>query len=174
MGEIRVRMQAALVAGLLCSTVPAVAAPVPANERVERMEPAPKQLRGVDVKEHLGTRLPLTLGFRDQFGKPTTLAENFDGQRPVLLTLNYSNCPMLCSLMLVGLVKGLKEVEWGINQDYRQSGPDGAAGDDAAHCQSLPHAIRSPPGARRLALRDGVGKQREGVRGRHRLFLSLR
>jgi len=119
MGEIRVRMQAALVAGLLCSTVPAVAAPVPANERVERMEPAPKQLRGVDVKEHLGTRLPLTLGFRDQFGKPTTLAENFDGQRPVLLTLNYSNCPMLCSLMLVGLVKGLKEVEWGINQDYR-------------------------------------------------------
>jgi protein SCO1/2 len=43
----------------------------------------------------------------------------FDGQHPVLLTLNYSNCPMLCSLQLNGLVKGLKDVEWDINEEYR-------------------------------------------------------
>jgi protein SCO1/2 len=28
---------------------------------------------------------------------------------------------MLCSLMLTGLVKGLKSVEWGINKDYRMA-----------------------------------------------------
>ncbi len=107
------------MAGLLTLAAPLRADPVPASERVERMEPTPPQLRGVDVQEHLGNRLPTTLAFRDQLGRPTLLGDVFDGKHPVLLTLNYSNCPMLCSLQLTGLVKGLKEVEWGINHDYR-------------------------------------------------------
>ena len=112
-------LAAACLASLLLTVDPAVAAPVPLSERIERREPAPKQLQGVDVLEHLGEQVPLALPFRDQNGRRVTLGQYFDGRHPVLLTLNYSNCPMLCSLMLTGLVKGLKGVEWGINQDFQ-------------------------------------------------------
>ncbi|MFZ5891165.1 MAG: SCO family protein [Myxococcota bacterium] len=117
-GSVRSRL-AALCAGLalvVCSTASARPA---ANELADRTEETPKQLRGVDVQEHLGNKLPLDLPLRDATGKPVKLGDFFDGRHPVLLTLNYSNCPMLCSLQLNGLVKGLKEIEWGINQEFR-------------------------------------------------------
>lgn len=112
-------LRAALLAALLLATAPAVAAPVAPSERVERTDAVPQQLRGVDVQEHLGRPLPTALPFRDELGKTVRLEQLFDGKRPVLLTLNYSNCPMLCSLQLNGLVKGLREVEWGINREFR-------------------------------------------------------
>ncbi len=58
------------------------------------------------MKEHLGRMLPRDLAFRDDTGKHLTFAEVFDGKHPVILTLNYSSCPMLCSLQLNGLVAG--------------------------------------------------------------------
>jgi protein SCO1/2 len=120
MGKVTVRsLAAALLAGLLLTVTPVAAAPVPLSERIDRTEPTPKQLQGVDVQERLGSRLPLSLSFHDQEGRTVNLGKFFDGQHPVLFTLNYSNCPMLCSLMLSGLVKGLKGVEWGINQEFQ-------------------------------------------------------
>ena len=105
--------------GVFLSASSASAAPVAEGERVERLEPPPKQLEGVDVQEHLGAQLPLGLRFRDEAGKDVTLGQYFDGHRPVLLTLNYASCPMLCSLVLSGAVKGLKGVEWGINKEFQ-------------------------------------------------------
>lgn len=110
--------QAALIAALLLAGT-ASAEPVPLEARPDRSEPVPQQLQGVDVKEQLGHKLPTSLGFRDAGGQFRTLGEFFDGEHPVILTLNYSNCPMLCSLQLNGLVDGLKQVEWGINREYR-------------------------------------------------------
>jgi protein SCO1/2 len=120
MGKVRCSiLRAGLVAGLLLAGSPAVAEPVPPSARIDRIDPTPKQLQGIDVQERLGRKLPLHQVYRDQDGNLLPLSRIFDGQHPVLLTLNYSNCPMLCSLQLTGLVKGLKEVEWGINQEYR-------------------------------------------------------
>jgi protein SCO1/2 len=111
-------LRATLLVGSLLAGAPAAAAPVAPAERVERMEAAPHQLAGVDVNEHLGSRLPRSLGFRDQHGKEVTLGDYFDGKRPVLFTLNYSDCPLLCSLQLNGLVEGLKGLEWSIGRDF--------------------------------------------------------
>jgi protein SCO1/2 len=61
----------------------------------------------------------MDLGFTDEDGKPVTLKDYFDGSAPVILTMNYSNCPMLCSLQLTALVEGLKKVDWTIGKDYR-------------------------------------------------------
>lgn len=96
-----------------------VAAPVSADQILDRTEPAPKQLRGVDIAEHLGDKLPLSLGFRDTQGRTVTLGQIFDGKTPVILTLNYSDCPMLCSLQLEGLVNGLRELKWTLNREFR-------------------------------------------------------
>jgi len=92
---------------------------VPQSEQVERKEPLPRRLVGVDVKEHLSAPVPMDLGFEDENGKPATLKDYFDGSVPVILTMNYSNCPMLCSLQLNALVDGLKKVDWTIGKEYR-------------------------------------------------------
>jgi len=72
----------------------------------------PTALEDVGVEEHLDAKLPLDLSFRDEKGNEVTLDQYFDGTRPVILTLNYYRCPMLCGLMLNGLVDGLREVDW--------------------------------------------------------------
>ena len=96
----------ALVAGLLLVASPrgARADLVPQSEQVERKEALPRRLVGVDVKEHLSAPVPMDLAFEDENGKPVTLKDYFDGSVPVILTMNYSNCPMLCSLQLTALV----------------------------------------------------------------------
>ncbi|MHC4181143.1 MAG: SCO family protein, partial [Planctomycetota bacterium] len=47
-----------------------------------------------------------------------TLGQYFDGERPVVLTMNYSNCPMLCSLQLNGLFDALKKMPWDIGGEF--------------------------------------------------------
>ncbi|OYV92863.1 MAG: hypothetical protein B7Z68_09530 [Acidobacteria bacterium 21-70-11] len=79
---------------------------------VQRAEPLPKALEGVGITEHLGARIPLGLEFTAEDGTPVLLSRYFDGKRPVILTLNYYRCPMLCGLMLNGLVDGLKGLSW--------------------------------------------------------------
>jgi len=109
----------ALVAGLSLVAPAARAEPVPESEQVQRKDPLPRRLVGVDVKEHLEALVPMNLGFTDDAGKPVTLKDYFDGSVPVILTMNYSNCPMLCSLQLTALVEGLKKVDWTIGKEFR-------------------------------------------------------
>lgn len=68
---------------------------------------APAEVAAVRIDEHLGAQVPLDLAFRDQDGKRVTLGELVRGDVPVVLTFNYSSCPMLCSLMLTGLADAL-------------------------------------------------------------------
>ncbi|MBN1855266.1 MAG: SCO family protein [Pirellulales bacterium] len=108
----RSRMIAVLAAGIvLLRTVPAVFA--------QRTEPLPEELKGVGVTEHLGELIPLDLEFTDSGGKPAALRQFFDGRRPVVLTLNYSNCPMLCSLQLNGLFDALRRMPWEIGDKFQ-------------------------------------------------------
>jgi protein SCO1 len=84
----------------------------------DRTEPPPKELEGVGVTEHLGTPIPLDLEFVDSDGKPVVLKQLFDRHRPVVLTMNYSNCPMLCSLQLNGLFEAMKRMPWTIGDQF--------------------------------------------------------
>ncbi|MCO6043043.1 SCO family protein [Aeoliella sp. ICT_H6.2] len=80
----------------------------------------PEEMIGVGVEEKVGTQIPLDLKFRDQNGLPLTLGKVFDGERPVLLTLNYSNCPMLCGRQLNDLVAVLsdEEMKWNAGDQF--------------------------------------------------------
>jgi protein SCO1/2 len=106
----------ALVAASLAFTSVAEAAPVQAPDRTEE---APKRLKGVDVIEHLGDRVPETLAFRDHDGKVVTLADYLHSDVPVILTFNYSTCPMLCSLQLTAFVTGLKKLDFSAGKQFR-------------------------------------------------------
>ena len=84
-----------------------------------REEPLPKALEKVGVSEHPGGQIPLDLPFVDSAGQSLTLRPFFDGRRPVLLTMNYSSCPMLCSLQLNGLFEGLATLPWNIGDRFQ-------------------------------------------------------
>lgn len=79
----------------------------------------PVELEGVGVDEHLDTQLPLDAPFRDEKGRIVRLREYFKSGVPVILSLNYSNCPMLCSTQLNGLVDGLREIEWTSGKEFQ-------------------------------------------------------
>jgi protein SCO1/2 len=104
---------------VLLVTSGAGADPVSASARTERKEAAPRRLEGVDVVEHLDSPVALDLVFNDEEGNPISLREIADGSVPVIFTLNYSNCPMLCGLQLPGLVKSLKQVDWTAGNQFQ-------------------------------------------------------
>lgn len=106
----------ALVAASLAFTSVVEAAPVQAADRTEE---APKRLKGLDVVEHLGERVPQGLRFVDQDGKAVTLGDYLGGGVPVILTFNYSSCPMLCSLQLNAFVEGLKRLDFTLGKQFR-------------------------------------------------------
>jgi protein SCO1 len=85
----------------------------------ERTEPAPADLDGVGITAKLDAEIPLGLEFTDEDGTPVRLRDYFEKGRPVILTLNYYRCPMLCTLVLNGLVAGLRDVELEAGEDYQ-------------------------------------------------------
>lgn len=70
----------------------------------------PENAQTIKVDEKLGLDVPKDLTFVDQNGEPTSFAKLCDGKRPVILTLNYSECPGLCVAQLDGLTEGLTEM----------------------------------------------------------------
>lgn len=76
-------------------------------------------LQGVGVDEKLNARLPLDLVFTDLDEKPVKLGDYFSGQ-PVILTLNYYSCPMLCPLVFHNLTETMKKMQGlTLNRDFR-------------------------------------------------------
>jgi protein SCO1/2 len=97
----------------------AAAKPVPPSERPDRIEDMPERLRGIDVKEKLGQNVAKSAVFTDETGHTAPLSEYLDGQHPVILTLNYSRCPMLCSLELNGLIDSMKQLDWTVGKQFK-------------------------------------------------------
>lgn len=78
----------------------------------------PRELEGVGVTEHLNAQLPLEVNLRDEQGAPVRLGQFFDGRRPVVLTLFYDRCPMLCNLVLNAQVTALRNTLWTVGEQY--------------------------------------------------------
>jgi protein SCO1/2 len=74
-------------------------------------------LQDIDVIEHLGDRVPSHLSFTDTAGKTVSLDALTNAGKPVLVTLGYHRCPMLCSLVLDGLVKAMKQTGLVLGRD---------------------------------------------------------
>ncbi|GBD24913.1 hypothetical protein HRbin30_00227 [bacterium HR30] len=74
-------------------------------------------LQQVDFEQRLGTQVPLELTFRDETGQPVRLGDYFQG-KPVILTLSYYECPMLCTLVLNGLVSALRALRFDLGKEF--------------------------------------------------------
>ncbi len=98
------------VLALLFCSLASVNAQVVKDELSER--------EGVSVEEHLGDQIPLDLEFTDSRGKQVRLSDFFEKDKPVLLSLVYYDCPMLCTLVLNGMTNALKQVDWTPGEEF--------------------------------------------------------
>jgi len=65
----------------------------------------------------LNEQLPLDLTFRDETGKTVQLREYF-GEKPVILALVYYDCPMLCTLVLNGVLRSLRTLSFTVGHEF--------------------------------------------------------
>jgi protein SCO1/2 len=66
-------------------------------------------LRSVGFDQRLNAQVPLELQFTDETGHAVTLGDYF-GKKPVVMVLAYYKCPMLCTVVLNGLVQAMRSL----------------------------------------------------------------
>jgi protein SCO1/2 len=77
----------------------------------------PAILDKIGIDQKLNQQIPLDLTFLDEEGRTVPLAEYF-GKRPVVLSLVYYQCPMLCNMVLNGEVRVFRAVPFQIGKEY--------------------------------------------------------
>jgi protein SCO1/2 len=77
----------------------------------------PALLNDVGIDQKLNQQVPLDLMFIDENGQKVALQTYF-GKKPVVLALIYYNCPMLCTLVLNGLIQSLNTMSFVVGKEF--------------------------------------------------------
>jgi protein SCO1 len=77
----------------------------------------PNELSRVGFDQHIGQQISRDLTFRDENGQFVRLESYFDN-KPTLLVLGYSRCPMLCTFINTGLIQSLQELRLNVGKDF--------------------------------------------------------
>ncbi|MCZ7593260.1 MAG: SCO family protein [Kiritimatiellae bacterium] len=80
--------------------------------------PPPEVLTRAGFEQKLGTQLPMDTLVRDEEGQMVPLGSFFNNGRPVVFSLVYYECPMLCNYILNGEVDALRELAFVPGKDY--------------------------------------------------------
>ncbi len=110
----------------------------------------PSAAANIDTIENLGQRIPRGLEFSEGHGKRVGLDSLLGRGKPVLLTLGYYRCPMLCNLVHEGLVKAIKGAGLVLGKDFLgvavsvdpNEDPKSAATNEGRLLRSLAHGQR--------------------------------
>ena len=74
-----------------------------------------QQRIGIDQK--LGNQIPLDLPFEDSDGNPVNLGDYF-GDKPLILSLVYFDCPMLCTQVINSLLRAMNVLSFGAGTEF--------------------------------------------------------
>ena len=109
---------AVIAAALACSLFAAAPrACAQLSDPVQSVGVRPELLKEVGIDQKLNQSIPLDLTFRDEHGNTVPLGKYF-GQKPVVLSLVYYGCPMLCTQVLSGMEASLRNISLNIGEDY--------------------------------------------------------
>jgi protein SCO1/2 len=105
----------------------------------------PANLVDVGIEEHLGETVPMDARFKDETGKEVELASYFKPGKPVLLNFAYFQCPMLCNMVLNGMLEGMKKIDWTAGNEFEvvtisidpRETPELAAAKKQSHIEAL-------------------------------------
>ena len=80
----------------------------------------PAMLKNVGIDQKLGAQVPLDAQFQNSSGQTVTLRQYLNGgKQPVVLSLVYYNCPMLCPRVLSALTTSLRRMTLDPGKDYQ-------------------------------------------------------
>ena len=88
----------------------------PAAARAEE-QGRPQALREVGIDQRLNEQIPLDATFRDEAGREVRLGQ-YVGEKPTILVMAYYQCPMLCTLVLNGLVGTLRTLSFDVGKEF--------------------------------------------------------
>jgi len=71
----------------------------------------------VGIDQHLNEQIPLDLKFKDEQGNIVTL-DRFFHAKPVVISLVYYRCPMLCTLVLNGMVETFNIMKFSAGKEF--------------------------------------------------------
>jgi len=77
----------------------------------------PKALQNVGIDQKLNEQVPLDAVFKDEQGREVRLGQFFKG-KPVVLSLVYYACPMLCNQVLNGTLGSLRQISFNIGEQF--------------------------------------------------------
>src|SRR5258707_6808867 len=77
----------------------------------------PSALKNVGIDQKLNAQVPLDSVFKDEQGGDVRLGQFFKG-RPVVLSLVYYTCPMLCNQVLNGMLGSFRQVSFNIGAQF--------------------------------------------------------
>jgi protein SCO1/2 len=77
----------------------------------------PAILNQVSIAQNLNTQISPDLVFRDENGKTVRLGDFF-GQKPIVLSLVYFDCPALCTEVLNGELRTMRSMSLDLGKDY--------------------------------------------------------
>lgn len=78
----------------------------------------PDALKQVSIEQRLDAQAPLDATFRDEAGREVRLGDYFKAGKPVVLSLVYYECPMLCNQVLNGQVGMMDALRFNAGQEY--------------------------------------------------------
>ena len=115
--------RASAAAGLLLLAVCCAAPDARAQYAQPPVGPVPtgnstEVLKKVDIEQRLDSQIPLGLRFRDEAGREVALGDYFKNGKPVVLTLVYYECPMLCNQVLNGLTGTLQAMSFTAGREF--------------------------------------------------------
>ena len=112
-------MKAAAAAITLALALLAQASPAHAQltDPTQNVGVRPELLNQAGIDQKLNNQVPLNLTFRDEHGATVELGQFFAG-KPVILTLVYYNCPMLCTQVLNAVDRSMETMPLEIGKDF--------------------------------------------------------
>lgn len=78
----------------------------------------PKIMEGTEIIDKRGAIVPKDILLTDHVGKSVKLGDYLGHDKPVILTLGYYKCPMLCSLVLNATVDSIKGQSLKLGRDF--------------------------------------------------------
>jgi protein SCO1 len=111
-----------IFAAIFALAVTNILTPEPARAHNDKAAPIaahtpPEILKNAGIEQKLGTQLPVKTAFRDQTGAAVSL-QNYLSDKPAVLVFSYFECPMLCPLVLEGLVRSLKPLALDVGREF--------------------------------------------------------
>ncbi len=99
--------------------VPKANSPLYSSRPYEPSAPSglPRALGDVGIDQKLNEQLPLDLVFRNENGEQVKLGSYF-GKKPVVVSLVYYQCPMLCNQVLNGMVTAFKVMAFKPGEEF--------------------------------------------------------